>query len=475
MTVLRNDQRDHDKSAGRSRQRRAPSARAARGRRLDRRRPVVQVISDGQPRLASTLGSSARAAGWTVTQAERPDADVAIALSCPPDVHTFAGHDVSVAVVADEEERWARSGALDAAKRVVCVTEANRARVAAAWGSGLATVEPALTIDGTGLFDAVVTGQEPHRTTPRIGVATCARSWDEAEHWGDTYFARGLMRALRRLGYDCTELVKPDWRSARALRCDVVIHLRGLARRPVVPGQTNVLWIISHPERVERDEIEDYDIIASASRTHAERLSAELDRPVHFLPQATDIDTFQLGHLDPAPARDVVYVGSARWPRRRAPRWLVRNGQTFRLYGRNWAGLPEAALVVEEFVPNRDLARVYGSAGVVVTDHHGTMRVNGFVGNRIFDVLASGGVVISDEVDGLGELFGETVRTYREASDLQRQTNEILTDPALRRRLSHEGRALVRAAHTLDHRAVALVDLLLEHDGGTLTHGRNTL
>ena len=148
------------------------------------------------------------------------------------------------------------------------------------------------------------------------------------------------MRSFRRLGHEPAELISSDWRGAKAASCDVVIHLRGLTRRPVARGQWNLLWIISHPDRLEPGECDDYDLIASASQQHADQLSARLGRPVHFLPQATDADTFKIGPRDVDYETSVLYVGNARRPHRLAPRWLMRNRRPFDLYGMFWENFP---------------------------------------------------------------------------------------------------------------------------------------
>jgi spore maturation protein CgeB len=267
------------------------------------------------------------------------------------------------------------------------------------------------------------------------------------------------MRAFRRLGHESSELIVPDWPVSRSSACDVVVHLRGLTRRPVSRGQWNVLWFISHPDRVEPGECDDYDVIASASETHARELAEQLGRPVHFLPQATDADSFRPGPSDPD-FDNVLYVGNARWPQRRAPRWLMRIGRPFDLYGKNWGTFPESRFVRDEYIPNRDLACAYRSAKVVVADHHGTMRERGFVANRLFDVLASGGVVLSDDVHGLHDVLGDCVPTYSDAAELDRQLTTLVADEPLRRRLAGEGRRAVMAAHTLDHRARRILDLV---------------
>ena len=101
----------------------------------------------------------------------------------------------------------------------------------------------------------------------------------------------------------------------------------------------------------------------------------------------------------------------------------------------------------------RDFSTVRRAASVVVADHHGSMRTNGFIANRLFDVLASGGVVLSDDVAGLPELFGDLIPTYADAGELEAQLRVLLGDHSLRRRLATEGRQIVMAGHTLDHRA----------------------
>ena len=365
-----------------------------------------------------------------------------------------------MAVVFDQVNEWARSGNLDAAKTIVVPDQVGRARVDAAWGSGIAKTEAFLNAADSTHFSHLIEVAAPRPNSMRIGVSTCAPDWEKARFWGDTHLARGLMRSFRKLGHEASELNVSDWQGARAASCDVVIHLRGLERRPAARGQWNLLWIISHPDKLEPYECDDYDVVASASRQHAEQLSAELGRPVHYLAQATDADTFKTGHHDGAYEDAVLYVGNARRPHRLAPRWLMRNNRSFQLYGRLWDRFPEAEFVSGDYIANQDLAAAYRSAAVVVADHHGSMRTSGFVANRLFDVLASGGVVLSDEVAGLQEVFGELVPTYSDARELESQLRILLGDSALRRRLATEGRRLVLSGHTLDHRARQWLELL---------------
>ena len=425
--------------------------------------PRAGVMSGSDERsqaIALRLRQQAVRAGWTVSEEERRWCDVAIAIAPPRDIHWFSGLDMSVAVVVGSEREWARTGSLDAAKHVVVPDFTTAARVGASWGSGIARIDEGLITDDPDLFTRLVGTTAPSPNAMRIGVSTCAPDWEKAQFWGDTHLARGLMRAFRRLGHETAELIRSDWHGTIASSCDVVIHLRGLHRRPTARGQWNLLWVISHPDRLEPGEGDDYDLIASASKEHAERLGAEMGRIVHFLPQATDADTFKIGARDVDYEAPVLYVGNARWPHRRAPRWLMRNGRPFHLYGKFWENFPEATFVRGDYIANQDLAAAYRSAGVVVADHHGSMRTTGFVANRLFDVLASGGVVLSDDVAGIHEIFGELIPTYSDARELESQLRILLANPSLRRRLATDGREVVVSGHTLDHRARQWLELL---------------
>jgi GT2 family glycosyltransferase len=427
------------------------------------RTPTV-FVSAGSDQLTGSIADKLRTqavrTGWNVVDEESRPCDLAIALTPPQDVHWFAELDLSIAMVVDRQGDWVRTGSLDAAKRVVVADTIGRARLDAMWAPGIAEVCETLAGPGPDLLARLLEIAAPRPERMRIGISTCAPDWTKAQFWGDTHLARGLMRAFRRLGHEATELIASDWRGASSASCDVVIHLRGLTRRPVARGHWNLLWIISHPDRLEQGECDDYDLVASASRHHAEQLSAELGRQVHFLPQATDADTFKIGPPAVEYEAPVLYVGNARWPHRRAPRWLMRNHRSFHLYGKNWENFPESEFVRGEYIPNQDLATAYRSAGVVVADHHGSMRTSGFVANRLFDVLASGGVVLSDDVTGLRELFGDLIPTYSDASELEAQLRVLLSDAALRRRLAAAGREVVRSMHTLDHRARQWLQLL---------------
>jgi spore maturation protein CgeB len=88
------------------------------------------------------------------------------------------------------------------------------------------------------------------------------------------------------------------------------------------------------------------------------------------------------------------------------------------------------------------------------------MREQGFISNRIFDALASGAVVVSDRVAGLGETFGDLVPTYSNAVELEDVIRSLLKDEERRAGISRAASALVLEQHTFAHRAERIIELL---------------
>lgn len=296
---------------------------------------------------------------------------------------------------------------------------------------------------------------------PRIAVRTCVPDHDRAPLWGDTHFAASFRAALARRGLASAVHILPEWDDPQAHTFDVVVHLRGLQPYEPRPGATNVLWVISHADRVSGDEMDAYDLVLVASRPFASILADRTSTPVEVMLQATDVHRFH-----PAPHRPrqasggVVVVQNARWPTRRAPRWLRELGVDFSLYGSNWEGSPEARHLVATWIPNDELCEVYAQADVVVADQWGHMAREGFVANRLFDVAASGGFVVSDDGPGVREVFGELVPTYSSRAELRDVLDRCLADPGERDRLAHRAMKLVRREHSFGARADRLLELL---------------
>jgi O-antigen biosynthesis protein len=279
--------------------------------------------------------------------------------------------------------------------------------------------------------------------------------------WGDLHFAESLVRELRRRGHGALVQTLDEWEDEAGLTCDVVVHLKGLSRFHPKPGQFNVLWSISHPAELSGEECDGYDLVAVASPLFAEELRERTRTPIVVLEQATDAWVM---YPDPRPdsSHELVYVANSRGVLRPIAAELQQTKHDLAIWGSGWDGLIDTGRVVGEHVPNGELRHVYGSAGIVLNDHWEDMREHGYISNRIYDALACGTLVLSDDVPGLSERFGEAVAVYRSPEELHELVERLLADPAELRRCGELGRATVLAGHTFAHRVDELLAIVAE-------------
>lgn len=256
-------------------------------------------------------------------------------------------------------------------------------------------------------------GARPRRWAIKIGAEDPATR----EEWGDWHFAVALRDALRSLGEHAVVDLRRGWYRATADLDEVDVVLRGVAPYDPAPGRRSLLWVISHPAEVTAAEVRRFDHVFVASEPFAQEATRRWGRPVEPLLQATDPARFSVG-ADPDLRTDVLFVGNSRGVRRRIVADAVDAGLEPAIWGAGWDGLVPAHLIRGTHVPNHQLARHYASADVVLADHWDDMRERGFVANRLFDAVASGAAVVSDDVPGLDGLFGGSVRTYRDVHEL---------------------------------------------------------
>ena len=301
------------------------------------------------------------------------------------------------------------------------------------------------------------------REPPTFALTVAAPSVKMAHRWGDWHLALALERSLRRLGHRVLVQTSDRADDLSGRSCDIHVVLRGLAPVRRTPGQRHVLWVISHPEQVDDAECDAADLVLVASHRFARELRERTSTPVEVLLQATDHRRFRPLPADPAHAHPIVVVAKSREILRPAVADALAAGLRPAIYGSGWEGLVDPELVVADYLANEELPAVYSSAGVLLSDHWGTMRAWGFVSNRLFDALACGTPVISDHLPEVHDLFGDAVPTYRSPEELRKLVDADLEDPMAARERASAGRRTVLAAHTFDHRTRDLLDALRRH------------
>ena len=319
--------------------------------------------------------------------------------------------------------------------------------------------------DVTGLRVEVI--REP---TPglRWAVKIAAPAGPRGAAWGDTPFAAALAAELEALG----QYVAVDRREAHgrpsARLDDVVLNIRGLDRLEPDPSQVNLLWIISHPDQVSAAELSAWDVVFAASEPWAEATTASTGVRVLPLLQATDPARFHPGLAVPDSGEPVLFVGNSRGVFRPVVRDALAAGLDLAVYGGNWVGYLPPRNLRSEFLPNAQVGAAYRAAGVVLSDHWLDMAREGFVSNRVFDAVASGARVISDDVPGIEKLFGGAVRVYRSSEELVRlagpDRDAFFPDDEGRRIIARQ----VAREHSFAARASTLLSMAMELRAGRM-------
>lgn len=272
--------------------------------------------------------------------------------------------------------------------------------------------------------------------------------------WGDTHYADAMATSLRRLGQEVVTRRQGAHGSGPVHLDDVSLALRGLHPIPPTPGQRNVLWVISHPENVDPGEFEGYDLVCAASTVWSAEMSARTGREIVPLLQATEFRRPGDARATSGPEASVVFVGTNLGERERPLVWqAVEAGIPLAVYGPGWEGLPEGVWRAA-YVPNAQLPDLYRRHGIVLSDHWTDMAQRGFIANRVFDAVACGAAVISDDVVGLHDVFDpRVVVVARTPQDIRDAVDELRARPTTPR-----DRA---AGLHFDARAAVMLDLVL--------------
>ena len=300
--------------------------------------------------------------------------------------------------------------------------------------------------------------------TFRISIKIGAPRWEGVEEWGDYHYALAMKRAFERQGHSVRIDILPEWETPKAYGDDVAIVLRGLSTYNPKPYHINLMWNISHPDKVSVHEYEQYDRVFVASQQYAEKLNKELTVPVQPLLQCTDPDVFYPDEEGNEEVGEVLFVGNSRKVYRKIVRDALEAGLNVDVYGTNWEFFLPPGYLKGEHIPNQVLRRYYTQCGVLLNDHWDTMRQRGFISNRLFDAAACGATIISDEISGLKEVFGERVVTYRSPKELPDLVKNCLSGRTRSSQERKEFSRYIRENHTFEQRVGEMLKAIEEID-----------
>jgi glycosyltransferase involved in cell wall biosynthesis len=328
----------------------------------------------------------------------------------------------------------------------------------AEWASaGLASFRPVLEpVDGKGDSASPAAPASAGLLDLSIAIKIACPSEAVREEWGDYHFARSLSEALLRLGCRSRIDYLRSWDDAAG--CDLDLVLRGLERFRPKPGRPALLWVISHPDLVEVEELRQYDRVFVASRRLARHWAGESGVKAEPLLQCTDRRLFFPDPSDAPRNHDILFVGNSRNVFRPAMQATIGARLAPTVYGTRWESLIDPGYIKGTVIPNAVVGDLYRRSGVVLNDHWPDMREAGILSNRVFDALACGAPVVSDEIADLPDDFGDFIIEFDPQRPIDQAIATALAESAERRAVRRSFADTVRQQHSFDRRAETILE-----------------
>ncbi len=310
-----------------------------------------------------------------------------------------------------------------------------------------------------------ISGEGRWTGVSRRTVAITLTQDDVTKGWGDYYTAHELGDAMEKLGWHViyAERYGDGWYSLPG-DVDLVISLLDsydVRRAPA--GAFTLAWVRNWVDRwMEREWFEEFDLVVTSSHRASELVGSRTRYQPDVLPLATNPERFHPGPTHPTFAADYAFTGN-NWGvgRELIPLLNVRPKERFLLFGKNWDQDPRMRRYWRGHLGYDLLPELYRSVKVVLDDTAGPTLPYAFLNGRVFDALASGAAVLTDNVEGSKEVFDGLLPAYRDGAELRSMLDRLLRDDEARNELVAGLRDRVLNHHTYAHRAQEMPTLAL--------------
>lgn len=268
-------------------------------------------------------------------------------------------------------------------------------------------------------------------------------------HWGDLFFSKALKKSFKKLGFNVILQERENWYDEKEI--DIALVLRGLVDYNPDYSNINIMWNISHPELISKEEYEKYDQVFISSKKYVNKLKNKVNTNISSLLQCTDPEVFY-PEVDENIKDEILFVGVTRGVYREIIRDILKTNHDVSIYGMGWEEYIDKKYIKDQFIPNDELHKYYSSCKILLNDHWEEMRDEDFPSNRLFDALACGTFVISDKIPSADTLFEGSIVTYDDVDDLNEKVDYYLTHEDERIKLAEKGKKIVLENHTFDNR-----------------------
>ncbi len=308
------------------------------------------------------------------------------------------------------------------------------------------------------------TGSWTGRATRTVAITVTSN--DPAAGFGDYYTAHELGDAMAASGWEVryAQRVGDEWYDIDHDVDVMIVLLDAFDVSQVPTGVYTIAWVRNWVDRwIEQPWFEQFDLCVCSSSSAAAEVAerSRFDPPV--IPLAANPERFSPGPPNPTFSSDYTFTGS-NWGRGRdiVPLLDVRAGEQFLLFGANWENEPHVRRYWRGLLDYDLIPDLYRSTKIVLDDTAVHTIEHGFVNSRVFDALAAGALVVTNNTIGSQELFDGLLPVYSDRASLRKILDRYLGDDEEREALASRLRQIVLDRHTYGRRATEFVDVAIQ-------------
>lgn len=277
---------------------------------------------------------------------------------------------------------------------------------------------------------------------------------------GDFFLAQDLRKGLEKLGYTVEYRFREDYDDIKLGNAGNVLYFKGYYDFKRLPGaedrddgRKRILYLY-YVEGLHQEILQEADVVASASKKFISEVAEPAGAQAVYVPQFTNPERFKPADKEADKAYPVLFVGSDHSGfGRKSVDYAVLAGADLSVFGKFWEKTLRPEVLKGNFIENDDLYRYYANADIVLNDHRDDMRYYGFVSNRVYDVTASGGFVLTDYLPEIEEAYGDSVATYKDYYDFKEKLEYYLAHPEVRAEMAQRARQITLERFTADKAA----------------------
>lgn len=264
---------------------------------------------------------------------------------------------------------------------------------------------------------------------------------------GDFFLANDLKIGLEQLGYKVEYRFREDYNNLKLGNAGNIIYFKGYYNFEHLPevkkdARKRILYIY-YVEGLHTEILDEADVVASASQKFINDILTPRGKSAVYAPQFTNPERFKPGAYEADKAYPVLFVGSnhSGFGRKSVDFARLMNAD-LSVFGKFWEKSLPPENIKGSYIDNNELYRYYSNADIVLNDHRADMIFYGFISNRIYDVTASGGFILTDYVPEIEAVYGDSIAMYKDYEEFQQKLSFYAAHPEIRKEMAERAQQI---------------------------------